>query len=341
MLATPPLPFPLKTRKDTCVFSEFQSKSMIDPSRQPEYRFQFVDVQSIDLKDNLISMLHSGPVDAQVLNTLRKFGQITALLVQEHTESQYHLLAGYPCFTALKALGRERVACQILPPTTPPVTLYSLQVVHNLSSSPSSPILQALLLREAQQILAENELLQLLALMGYKPQRYKLEELISFLQLEPSAISALHRGILSQKSGKQLGLLSPGDQHSLVRLITDYRLGGSKQQKLIEMVMELVLRNNSSVADIISRWLPVEESAANNIPQQVQSLMQYLYEQCYPGKTTAEKVFRNLVQELQPWEGATLAHSLSFEDEQLEIRLRFADAATLRENWERIKTIVR
>lgn len=190
-------------------------------------------------------------------------------------------------------------------------------------------------------MLAEDELLQLLALMGYKPQRYKLEELTGFLQLEPSALLALHRGVLSQKSGKQLGLFSPEDQHSLVKLITTYRLGGSKQQKLIEMVMELVLRNNSSVAEIINKWQPEEENATDNIPQQVQSLMQYLYEQCYPGKTAAEKVFRDLVQELQPWEGATLAHSLSFEDEQLEIRLKFTDAAALRKNWEKIKTVVR
>jgi len=332
---------PLKTRKDAYVFSEFQSKSMIDPSWQPECRFQFIDVQSIDFKENLISILHSGPVDAPIFNILQKFGQITPLLVHEQTESRYHLLGGYPSFMALKALGREQVACQILPPTTPPVTLYSFQVLPNLSSSPSSPILQAHLLREAQQALPEDELLQLLVLMGYKPQRYKLEELISFLQLEPSTLLALHRGILSPKSGKQLGLLSHEDQHSLVKLITTYRLGGSKQQKLIEMVMELVLRNNSSVAEIISKWLPVEESAVDNIPQQVQSLMQYLYEQCYPGKAAAEKAFRNLVQELQPWEGVTLAHSLSFEDEKLEIRLTFADAATLRENWEKIKTIVR
>jgi ParB family chromosome partitioning protein len=313
---------------------------MLDPSRQPEYRFQFIDVQLIDFKDNLINLL-SEPIDARTFDTLRKFGQITSLLVQQQTESRYHLLAGYPYFTALKAMGIEQVACQVLPPTTPPVTLYSLQVLHNLSSSPSSPILQAHLLREARQILAEEELLQLLALMGYKPQHYKLEELTGFLQLESSAILALHRGILSQKSGKQLALLSHEDQQSLVNLITDYRLGGSKQQKLIEMVMELVRRNNSSVAEILNKGLlPIAESAANNIPQQVQNLMQYLYEQCYPGKTAAEKVFRSLVQELQPWEGATLVHSLSFEDEQLEIRLRFADTATLRKNWEKIKTIV-
>lgn len=312
------------------------------PHRQPEYLFQLIDVQHIDLKENYPVLPNSnGPAERQELSILQKFGQLRPLLVQQQTASRYCLLAGSLYFSAIKSLGIEKVFCQILPQATPPFTLFSLKVVHNFPLSQTSLILQAYLLQDAQQMLSAEELLQLLSLMGHKPQRYKLEELLSFLQLDPSAILALHRGILSPKSGKQLALLSREDQHYLVELIITYRLGGSKQQKLIEMMIELVLRENSSVLKIIEKWLPVQKKVLNNIPQQIQGLMQYLHEQCYPSNTAAEKIFKNLVQELQPPENVTIEHSHSFEDEGLELRLKFADAATLKENWGNIKMIVR
>ena len=307
---------------------------------QPNYSFQLIDSQFVDFPDDFLRFLHKGPVEASACKNLQQFGQLRPLLVQQQTENRYHLLAGYPCFTAIKALGIKRVTCQILPHSTPAVTLFSLQALHNFSLPQQSPILQAHLLQEAQRILPEEELFQLLSLMGHKPQRYKLKELIGFLQLDSSAIFALHQGILSQKSGKQLALLSHKDQQHLVNLISAYQLGGSKQQKIIEMVMELALRNNRPVVEIVNNWLPVQKKSLENMPQQVQGLMQHLHEQCSPSKTAAEKNFKILVQELQPSADVTIEHSLSFEDERLEIRLKFADAPTLREKWERIKRIV-
>jgi ParB family chromosome partitioning protein len=176
--------------------------------------------------------------------------------------------------------------------------------------------------------------------MGHKPQRYKLKELSHLLQLEPSAILALHRGTLSPKSAKKLTLLPPQDQCELTHLINAYRLGGSKQQKLVEMVTELALRDGRAVSEIVKKWLPNQEMTSENRPQQVLGLLQSLQGQCYPNKTAAEKSFKSLVQELQPSGELTIEHSLSFEDETIEIRLRFPDPEKLKEKWEDIKRIL-
>ena len=305
----------------------------------PDYSFQLIDLQLVDFPNDFLRLLHDGAVDRVLLNTLQEFGQLHPLLVQEQTENQYHILAGYPYFTALNVLDIQQIVCQILPRTLAPITRFSLQIIHDLSSPQSSPILQAHLLRQAQLIVSEEDLLSLLSLMGYKPQRYKLKELIDLLQLEPTAILALHRGSLSQKLGKHLYLLSQEDQRNLVKLISVYRLGGSKQQKLVEMVTELVLRDNKSAQEIINKWLPDEETTnSENRPQRIYGFLQCLHEQCSPGKTDAERNFKKLVKELQPPEEITIEHSLSFEDEQLEVRIKFTDAATLRKKWAEIKT---
>lgn len=301
---------------------------------QPDYNFQLIDLQFVDFPDDFISSLHDETVNSITLKNLQKFGQLYPLLVQQQTEKLYHLLAGYHYFRAIKMLGIKKITCQILPRSISLDTYFSLQILHDLSSPLSSPILQAHLLRRAQLTLPEDDLLSLLSLMGYKPQRYKLKELSDLLLLEPTAILALHRGSLSQKSGKHLALLSHADQRNLVNMISTYRLGGSKQQKLVEMVTELALRDNKPAEEIINKWLhDNEKSNSDNKPQHLYGLMQYLHEQCYPGRTTAERDFKKLVQELQPPNEITLEHSLSFEDEKLEVRLKFDDAATLRTKW--------
>jgi len=307
---------------------------------QSDYRFQLIDHQLVDFPDDFLYFLHQGQADTIMLNNLQNFGQLYPLLVQQQAENKYHLLAGYQYFTALKMLRIEKFACQILPSSIPPVALFSLQILYNLSSSQSSPILQAHLLQKAQPNLTEEELLALLSLMGYKPQRYKLKELANLLLLAPSAILALHQGILSQKSAKMLTFLTSDDQRHLTHLINVYKVGGSKQQKLVEMVTELALRDSRSVIEIVDNWLQNQDMTTENTPQQLQGLLQSLHEQCYPKKTAAEQKFKNLVQELQPPGTITVEHSLSFEDEGLEIRLRFANISTLREKWERIKTII-
>jgi len=300
-----------------------------------------LDLQQVDFPDDFLRFLHDGVIDTITLRNLQKFGQLYPLVVRQQPGNQYQILANYPYFSAIKMSGIKKITCQILPPAISPYILFSLQILHDLSSPQASPILQAHLFKKAQLALPEEDVLSLLSLMGCKPQRHKLKELTDLLQLEPTAILALHRGSLSRKLGKHFALLSHEDQRHLVNLINTYRLGGSKQQKIVEMVTELVLRDKITAGEIINKWLPDnEKTSSENMPQQLNGLMQYLHEQCFPGKTAAERNFKKLVQELQPPEEITVEHSLSFEDEQLEVRLRFANGATLRKKWAEIKTFV-
>ncbi len=311
------------------------------PLQQPDVFFQYVPLQSIVFPDDFLRDLQDAPLDPILLGMLQEFGQLHPLLVQQQVDGQYHLLASYPYFKALKALDAKKVICHILAPLTPPFRRYSLQILHELASPQASPILQAHLLRKAQHEVSTEEQLRLLVLMNYKPQHYKLKELGKYLQLDRSAIAALHRGILSQKTAKQLTCISPADQQRIVHLISTYQLGGSKQQKLVEMVMELTKRDKRPILAIINQWVTDDqETTMENLPQRLQMLMQHLHEQCYPARTSAEQHFHKLVRELQPPEKVTIRHSLSFEDEQVEVCLSLADTDALRQKWEAIKKIV-
>jgi len=306
----------------------------------PEPNFQTIKREQIECTAPFLPSLADGPVGVVLLERIRQFGQTTPLLVREEQPQRYQLLADYPTYRALAALGSDQVLCRVLPRTVSSLSRFSLQIHYEQAASPpASPIVQAHLLRQACQQLSHDELLSLLPLMGYKPQRYLLDELLALLDLSPAAVRALHQGILAPKTGKLLKLLAPEDQIALVDLIETYRPGGSKQFKLVEMVTELCLRHNRPVRELLKEWEQTEPRQ-DNAPQRLQGLLQHLAASVSPQRTDMETRFQRFVDAMQLPEGVTLAPSPSFEDESVELRLRFDNSDVLRQKWEKIRKLL-
>jgi ParB family chromosome partitioning protein len=201
--------------------------------------------------------------------------------------------------------------------------------------------LQAHLLQQARQELTDNELFALLSLMGYKPQRYLFDELTALLQLSSSTILALHRGFLSPKAAKLFKSISCEDQDMLVQLIDTYRPGGSKQHRLIEMIIELSLRNSKPVQEVIRELMPANHDCAqDNAPQRLQVLLHSLQKMYWPERTKLERKFHKFIQELHLPDGVTVESTTSFEDERVELHFHFFNSEVLREKWNLIKTVI-
>jgi len=301
--------------------------------------FRTIKHECIECTDPFLLSLADGPTDSTLIDRLQQFGQTIPLLVWEDQPDHYLLLADYPLHRALSLLHIDWVLCRILPSNTPAHLRYSLQILHEQAAArPPSPIVQAHLLDQASQVLDHNELLSLLALMDYKPQHHLVEELIALLHLAPAALGAIHRGILAPKTGKLIKQLSFADQGALIGLIETYRPGGSKQFKLVEMVTELCLRYNRSVDELLEEWRQ-KEHRQDKPPQHLQGLLQYLTTLVWPERTKMEKRFQRVVDSISLPEGMMLTPSASFEDESVEVRLRFADSDILQRKLEGIRAL--
>ncbi|MCL1979850.1 MAG: hypothetical protein FWG62_02090 [Proteobacteria bacterium] len=302
--------------------------------------FRTLKHEGIECPDPFLQSLADAQVESTLIDRLRQFGQTTPLLVWEDQPDHYLLLADYPLQQALALLKIEWVLCRILPPNTPAHLRFSLQILHQQAAhAQPSPIVYAHLLRQASQQLDKNELLLLLPLMGCKPHHYVVEEHTNLLDLAPAAIGAIHQGILAPKTGKLLKQLAHADQEALIGLLATYRPGGSKQLKLVELVIELCLRHNRSVDQLLGEWQR-REHQQDNPPQQLQKLLQDLAAMTWPERTKTEKRFQGFVDSLSLPEGVAVVPSTSFEDESVELRLRFADSNILQDKWEGIRTLL-
>ena len=91
-------------------------------------------------------------------------------------------------------------------------------------------------------------------MMGYKEKLHIPRDLISLLELHPTAQLGLHKGVLSLRAGKKLLLFPSEDQRVLFELINELQLGGSKQQKLIDLILELTKRLQISAYELLKSW---------------------------------------------------------------------------------------
>lgn len=305
-------------------------------------QFRTIPLRTLDFPDPFISSLYHC-VDANLeslTNQVKQFGLIQPLPVHRVSEQTYQLLAGYSYLPILRQCGYKEAVCQIMPEVSE-YPRYVLQICHGLSTVRTSPILQAYLLKTASHSLAENELMQLLVLMGFKPQRYKVQELIALLDLSPASIFALHQGILAPKTGKLLARLSNEDQDVLTQLIEKYSPGGSKQQKLVEMLIELSIRHQQSINALLMPWFELQrKDEPTNLPQQLQGLLRYLHEQSFPHLTNAEKQFQRLPLELALPANVGLHHSSAFEDESLELSIQCENLLSLKKLWQRLAPLL-
>ena len=299
-----------------------------------------VPLTELDFPDTFIASLYQ-QADSALQHQIEQFGLFQPLPVKRLGDNVFGLIAGYAYLPALRQLGYSDVPCQVCEEGTASLFSFARQIHHSLSSVNASPILQAHLIRTASQQLSQEEVFTLLPLMGFKPQGYKIQELMALLALSPDSIRALHQGYLAAKTGKLLARLHRDDQDFLVALIEKYRPGGSKQHKLVELLIELSLRLNAPIQAIIAPWTqsrPSDDPA--NLPQQLQGLLRYLQEQSSPHLTATEKRFQQLVRELDLPANVQLHHSTSFEDESVEWRISCEDIDRARQLWPAIERLL-
>ena len=211
---------------------------------------------------------------------------------------------------------------------------------HQLLGENLTVIEQAVFLQKARLVLKEQEILSLLPMLGLKEKSHIPGELISLLDLEPAVQLGLHRGIISQRSGKKLARFSPDDQKQLTEVIDNYQLGGSKQQKLIDRFFQLTQREQVSVEVLLDRWQDKEKDKQLNGPQKASSLLRWLDRECQPRLTQAEEAFRKFCCQLQLPVGIRLEHSRSFEEEQVTLNMDFSSKEELARIWPQLEALL-
>jgi hypothetical protein len=262
-----------------------------------------------------------------LVDSIREYGLLHPPLLQQRGGNRFIVIAGWKRLAAaITVLQWDTVPCIVAPSACPDLHLHALLLEQSLLAPPLSAAELSAFFTSLCTICTIDDVLPLLAKLGYKPNRHQLDELLDLGNLSESALLALHRGALSSAGARKLLRLVRTDQETLVALIARFQLGGSKQQKLIDLCTELWHREHKSVEDITAPFL--EELAMSrqlNVPQQAAALLSWLHGQCCPRSGRAESEFNRRVAQLNLPTTMQVDHSSSFEEDSVTLRLKFTD----------------
>ena len=313
-------------------------------------------LQDINLDDRHYSLNpFSQPPEEILLQSIRNFGILQPPLLLEKQDQTFIIVSGrrrieaYLQIYKVQECPRVREGCHLaalilsLSGDKPEnqFYLFTSLLQHQLLGKSLTVIEQAVFFQKAMLVLEEQEILALLPMLGLKAKPHIPGELISLLDLEPAVQLGLHRGIISQRSGKKLSRFSLADQKQLAEVINTYQLGGSKQQKLIDRFFQLTQREQISVEVLLGHWQDKEKDKQLNGPQRTSSLLRWLDRECQPRLTQAEEAFRKFCCQLQLPAGVRLEHSLSFEEEQVTLNMDFGSKEELAGIWPQLEALLK
>ncbi|WP_456387954.1 hypothetical protein [Desulfolithobacter sp.] len=278
--------------------------------------------------------------DSNLCRDIARFGLLHPPLLQEKEGGRYCIVSGRKRILALQQTWPvpESLYGFVLSPALEPLQIFATLLRHSLIGSSLSMVEQAIFFHKLLDHVAPEETISLLPLLGLKPRPHVLDELLQCLSLEEPIQAALHSNQIHPKIVRQLLQISPEDRIALVSLITELSLGGSKQQRVVTLAVDLARRNNQPVGEVLSRWPRPGEEA--NIPQLASSLLDWLHNQAHPRLVEAQREFKSFCKKLDLPPQVEVQHTLSFEDETTWLRFAFATRQEAENFWKKIRKIM-
>jgi len=321
----------------SCFFSAVSNYSMI-----PHISVDQVPLSSIEIRDTTYKLRPADDrlSDQRLKENIQLTGILHPPLLQVRQGNRYSILSGRKRILTLQSLGVLEVSGLVLPQSTDPLLKWRTILIHSLLGSSLSCIEQAIFFSKAAGELSISELCLLLPLLERKPQQYVLQELARYLTLAPETISALHAGYLQEKVAQKLAKLSLEDQQTIVELIRYYKLGGTKQKKLVGYAFELIMRTGHSLKKNLAGWNQ-NSAGEENRPQQAMALLSLLEAKCFPQSTMAREQFKKFQQGLQLPESCTITPSHSFEDNSVTLSMVFDNQDQFLHHWPALRKIMK
>lgn len=278
--------------------------------------------------------------DRELCRDIARFGLLHPPLLLEKEAGKYRIVSGRKRILALQQTRPvpKNLYGFVLSPAREPLQIFATLLRHALIGNSLSMVEQAIFFHKILDQVTPEKAVTLLPLLGLKPRPHVLEELLQCLTLEEPIQAALHSNLVHPRIIRQLLQLSPEERLALVSLITKLRLGGSKQQRVVTLTVDLARREGVPAGDILSRWPRPGEEA--NIPQLASSLLDWLHNQAHPRLMEAQRAFKSFCQDLDLPPHVEVQHTTSFEDETTWLRFAFTTRQEAETFWKKIGKII-
>ena len=255
----------------------------------------------------------------------------------------YTILCGFKRLQfLLENAQRKDVECLVLSNDTAPVTLLNTILTDQNLFRPLSLAEKARFVEICRRFLHDRDIISLyLDELKLPKNATTLVELREILQLNPIILSEIHAGRLHEKIITELLLLKEDvEQLALIQIFRELAMGAGKQKNFFTLIRDLSSRKNQSISEYLQtpEILQILNHQVLNIPQKIQHLNNYLQQKLCPTCSQAEMNFQQQVRELRLPPECNIAHSPSFEKDEITLSITFKNFADCAEKISKIIT---
>jgi hypothetical protein len=253
-------------------------------------------------------------------------------IVVPEGEGKYTVLTGHRRIFYARIIAQvEQILCLVASRATAPRQLLEIVLTDQLSTGGLSLAEKATFLTIAGRMVSDSEIIDTyLGRLCLNQRPASLHQARQILRLAPLLILAIDEGFLQQKMVEEfLGLKSDSDRLALLGLFRDLAMGDGKQRRFFTLVRDIAGRRGESIAAYLDheQISAIRHSSVLNIAQKIQHLGDYLQREYSPLLSSAEKEFHRQTTTLQLPPGHVLAHSPSFEKDEVTLAITFENFA--------------
>ncbi len=313
----------------------------------PTFRSSLINLQHINFQDfsNSLTPEEAREPSTALLASIARTGILHPPILREQGRTRMEIVTGRRRLLAAQQTQHSiSTICLVLPADTLPAEALALNLEDTLLRGDITVVEQAIFFQKILDHLNEDEAARrFLPALGLEPHRHHLHNLLQLLGLEEHLLGAVHEGRLHDGVARELLALNFTDRLSLYEVMEMLSLSVSNQKKITTACRELAARHNTSIMGLLCQ--PQVREILNpretNIPQKTARLMQWLTEQRFPRLAAAEQEFRSFAAALKLPSAVALTHSPSFEQDQVQLSIPFADRKELRRVWPLIADILK
>ncbi len=299
-----------------------------------EFSFRTVPLASITFDRNWSLHPWAEEVPAEVEKSFKESGILHPPCLIPKGEDNFAILAGRRRLLFWqKEKGEKEILCKCYhslpsPQESLSIVLADQQFCHGeLTIAEKARFIQ--LAACILSIEKKKELESLLPLLGFKKNPELLQNLLKLAKEPREILQAAHKGELSLQIYTELQKIKKEDRAALLTLFSQLQLGGGKQRRFLFQLRDCAYAQSLSIVELLQQreFLQIIDDSHLNIPQKTSHLGELLHNLLQPSLRNEEKRFKEQAGQLSLPENYQIAHSPSFEKDDVTLKIVFANFA--------------
>jgi ParB family transcriptional regulator, chromosome partitioning protein len=289
--------------------------------------------------------LHPFLSDTQSASSLHKSVQRVGLLqppiIRKQSSGKYQLVAGRARLFKFKLIHPKEtcITCLVVAENISPKETLSYVLEDQLLSGALTPMEKAYFFSYCLKHMDIDTAAEtFLPILSEKVQPHTIKKLSRLLELETELQTSVHYGQIDVKTAYELLNLNSVDRMSLHTIFTELKLGGGKQKRLLALSKDLAYREESTIAELLSKpeFTDILAHPEMNQPQKGAVLLASLQKKLFPQSNSAEESFRKEITKMSLPASCTVTHSLSFEKDAISLTLQFNSLSEMKKRMPEI-----